>query len=122
MDSMIKLYVLCCIITTNLTFIWFNTACAQHLIGRFFVKDHTTATFDELMDAVDAKSNFLGELFSCPLCFGTWMAMFASFFMTFSGSASSWFIPACTFSCPVISYVAGGFAFSGKKSADSRHG
>lgn len=82
MESLI-FAVLNAILTSSILSIWFNTNFREHILKRLGIIPQYIFTATEINDYLILKRGLLGDLLTCPICLGTWISIFWSFFLTF---------------------------------------
>ena len=102
MISLIFLYILGAIITSNIVAIWNLTNMPVYLTNLFFRTKFITR--DDWEKYLLINCGKFGELLLCPLCFSThvsWMIYFLAYIFV---EIPVWGFLPCMFSWPVISY------------------
>jgi hypothetical protein len=97
-------YLLGLFVTHHLILAWVVTNFPQHVWNLLHRKEDPIYTRDDLVLAAVGRYGGWGDLWTCPLCSGTWIgAMVASaFLLTFS--LPWWFIPIGAFTWAGIVY------------------
>jgi hypothetical protein len=99
----IFVYLLGLLITGNLLAIFFETNFTAHISALVNRENHLTR--DDVANwLISHELYFLGELYLCPICTGTWLAFITAVGMVAFG-APAWLIPAGMFSWPYLAHL-----------------
>lgn len=102
---LITLFILGVLISSSCIVIWFETNLAADVFKTLKISNSNIYTFDEWSNDMIARFPFFGELLSCPLCLSVWTSCTVSAILTLVNELSWWFVPACTFSWPIIIFM-----------------
>ena len=97
-------YLFGALIACNLMAAWFHTNFAQHVWNATHRNGNGVETKDDLIIRAVSLYPVWGDLWICPICFGTWLSVFLSTGLWVAGAPAE-IILAGTFSWPFIFYV-----------------
>ena len=105
MTEEIALYILGCLITTNLLLSWADTNFAVHLLKSLRLVDQDIFLKEELDEYVTNNWGTFGELLVCPICLATHLSWITALAIWFIAETNPWMILAETLSWPGIAYI-----------------
>ena len=105
MIELIIFYILGLLIVSSFLLIWFETTIVVHISQLFGISKDDIFTFDDWSNDMLARHPFFGELFSCPLCLGFWVALIVSSCIQRINELTLWFIPSCTLSWSILVFL-----------------
>jgi hypothetical protein len=79
-------FLLIIFLTVNCLVVWFKTNFRAHLLKRFKAIPEDLFLPDEVQTYLIINKGLLGDLLTCPVCLGTWVATFWAFYFLFFGS------------------------------------
>jgi hypothetical protein len=102
MISLAVIYFVGLLITNHLLLAWTHSNFPQHLWNAIH-KEASVFTKDDLTIAA-LRYGAWGDLWTCPLCIGTWLGLFVAVVLFLCSSAPFLFIPLGAFSWAGILY------------------
>ena len=97
-------YAVGALVACNLLAAWFHTNFAQHVWNEFHKRADAVETKDDLLLQASIKYPVWGDLWVCPICFGTWLSVALSTGLWIVGAPAE-IILAGTFSWPFVFYA-----------------
>jgi hypothetical protein len=107
MKEMIVEYIFCFLIYSNLITAWFNTSFGCKILSLIFRMDKHESqkkSYEEIAFSISYKSEYLSDLFSCQICFGTWVSLFLSLVFALMFGLNFYFVIICALSFPSLHY------------------
>jgi hypothetical protein len=106
MKELVFFYILGCLISCSWICTWFFSDLPVRLFKSFGLikKEEDIFTWDDWSQWILLKSDFFGELLSCPLCFGFWTSLTVSSVIFYINGLNPYFILSSAFSWPLFIY------------------
>jgi hypothetical protein len=98
-------YISCLLISLNIVFIWYFTFFKIHIFKFFRIIPKDIYGLNEFDAEIIVKNTFIGELFSCPICFSTHVSFIVSLIAYCLGYSTFLTVIIGTFSYPSIIYT-----------------
>lgn len=95
-------YIITLLITFNLLNAWYHSPFGVKICKFLFKENDNTLSIEDILFKNDEKYNFVSELLSCPICFGTWISLLISLVLSITYGLGLLFIITCTLSIPSI--------------------
>jgi|TARA_R110000824_G_scaffold387111_1_gene582275 hypothetical protein len=107
MTDLIIFYILGVFISSSWICTWFFSNFPVHLFKMTGIirKKHEVFTWEDWSAWMSKKNEYIGELTSCPICFGFWTSAVVSTILFYINNLTPFFILASAFSWPLFIYI-----------------
>lgn len=107
MKELIIFYILGALISCSWICTWFFSNLPVHLfkLSGLIRKKDEIFTWEDWSEWLSSKNEYIGELTSCPICFGFWTSVLVSSLIVYINNITPYFILSSAFSWPLLIYI-----------------